>query len=73
MDPDAVNLAWTAAQRQLPEGWALDGLRCASTGLTPEQRSDDWIAVALGPNGEERTHRGPDAIAALLGLVSSFA
>jgi hypothetical protein len=51
-DLDAL---WVATQARLPEGWSLDGLRCASTGLAPAERSDDWVAVATGPDGEERS------------------
>jgi hypothetical protein len=53
-------------------GWQVDGLRCASDGLAPDQRSDDWIAVALGPDGEERRVRDSDPFAALDGLVASI-
>jgi hypothetical protein len=38
--------------RALPTGWRLEGLRCASSGLDPELRSERWIAEACGPNGE---------------------
>jgi len=31
----------------MPLGWHLDSLRCTSTGLAPEQRSDRWVAVAV--------------------------
>ncbi len=60
--------AWNDAQARLPDGWALEGLRCASTGVDTEQRSDEWIAAAIGPASPERharaeggdvpTHRG---------------
>lgn len=53
----------------LPDGWTLDGLRCASTGLSPEERSDDWVAVAIGPVGEERASRATDPVRALEGLI----
>jgi hypothetical protein len=61
--------AWRRTAAALPEGWLLDGLRCASTGLGPEERSADWIAVAVGPQGQERHSRAADPIAALEGLV----
>jgi hypothetical protein len=51
--------AWREAEGQLPNGWRLDGLRCASTSLRPEDRSGDWIAVAVNADGEERRHRRP--------------
>jgi hypothetical protein len=69
---DDLTAAWNRTQARLPEGWRLDGLRCASTGLLPAERSDDWIAVAVGPDGTEQTHRAPGAIAALEGLADSF-
>ena len=65
----SIEEAWAATQRSLPRGWTLDGLRCASSGLDAEQRSEDWIAVAIGPSGEERTHRAADALSALDGLA----
>jgi hypothetical protein len=43
--------AWNAAEAALPAGWHLEGLRCTSTGLAPEQRGDRWLAEACGPNG----------------------
>lgn len=70
-DTDALTEAWRRTERALPDGWQLDGLRCASEGLAPEQRSDDWIAVAVGPDGEERRVRASDPIAALDGLLAS--
>lgn len=45
--------AWADTEQRLPEGWSLDGLRCASMGLGLEDRSDDWVAVAVGPGAEE--------------------
>lgn len=73
-DKDSTDLTqhWRATQRLLPDGWSLDGLRCASTGLAPEQRSDDWIAVAVGPNGERREARSDDPVAALELLAHEF-
>jgi len=70
--PDQLTRAWKNAQDRLPEGWDLDGLRCASTSTTPESRSDDWVALAVGPEGEERSHQADDAINALEGLAASF-
>lgn len=70
--PDDLTAAWNVTQGRLPEGWTLDGLRCASTGLEPEQRSEDWIAVAVGPAGDEREYRAADPLAALAGLAGTF-
>ncbi len=66
---DDLGQAWSRTQAALPDGWTVDSLRCASTGLSPDERSDDWIAMALGPDGEERASRAPDPVAALEGLV----
>lgn len=71
-DPTSISAAWTDAQARLPEGWSLDSLRCASTGLTPDERSDEWIAVAIGPGGEERTCQAADVVGALDGLARTF-
>ena len=67
-----IGEAWAITQATLPEGWTLDGLRCASSGLREDLRSDDWIAVAVGPTGEERTFRAGDPFAALAGLAAAF-
>lgn len=69
VDTDDIGEAWARVQAALPDGWTVDSLRCASTGMAPEERSDDWIAIALGPDGEERASRAPDPVAALEGLV----
>ena len=50
MDPVIVLLR--SVHDALPEGWVLQGLRCASVGLLPHQRSERWVAEACGPNGE---------------------
>jgi hypothetical protein len=68
-DRSDLTQVWQRVQAALPSGWTLDSLRCASEGLAPEQRSDDWIAIALGPGGEERRSRAADPIPALEGLV----
>lgn len=70
-DSDDLTEAWWRTQAALPTGWQLDGLRCASEGLAPAQRSDDWIAVAIGPSGEERRSRAADPVAALDGLIKA--
>ena len=67
-----LSAIWEQTQAELPSGWKLDGLRCASTGLRPEQRSDDWIAVAVNEAGQTRESRAADPAAALHGLVDSI-
>jgi len=69
---ELIGQAWASAQGRLPEGWTLDGLRCASTGLVEGQRSDDWVAVAISVEGDERTYRSDDPVAALEGLAAGF-
>ena len=64
---------WRLTQAALPAGWQLDSLRCASEGRAPQQRSDDWIAVAVGPEGQERSYRAADAVTALSGLAADLA
>ncbi len=71
-DSDDLSRAWAEVQAGLPAGWSLDGLRCASTGLGPDQRSDDWIAVAVGPGAVVREARANDPVAALAALASAF-
>jgi hypothetical protein len=69
-DNEELNQAWADVASRLPEGWELSGLRCASTGLGPDQRSEEWIAVATGPEGEELRHQSADPVTALRGLVA---
>lgn len=64
--------AWLDAQARLPAGWTLDSLQCASRGLAPAQRSDDWVAVAIGPGGEERRGQAADPVGALAALAAAF-
>jgi hypothetical protein len=66
---DDLTRAWREAEEHLPKGWHLDGLRCASTSLRPEDRS---IAVAVNADGEERRHQASDPLDALAGLTASF-
>jgi len=71
-ESDELTAAWNRATAALPVGWTLDRLQCASASLAAEHRSEDWIAVAIGPDGEERSHRATDAAAALTGLAASL-
>jgi len=64
-----LNRAWIAASAALPPDWRLDGLTCASTGLSPEQRSDRWQAWAIGPKGERVAGEGEGPMAALKSLA----
>lgn len=74
MDPDTpdIGAAWARVQAALPDGWTIDSLRCASEGLAVGQRSDDWVAVAVGPGGEERRARAADPAAALDALPGAI-
>ena len=69
---DDLAAEWRKADASLPPGWTLDSLRCASTSLDVGQRSDDWIAVAVGPGGQPREYRARDPLAALVGLAASI-
>ena len=60
---------WRDVQAGMPVCWTVDSLRCASTGLGAEQRSEDWIAVALTPHGAEVQARAPTPVAALRALL----
>ena len=61
---------WAEVEERLPPGWRLDGLRCASTSLAPADRSEEWVAVVVGPAGETRTNHAADPVDALRGLPS---
>lgn len=63
---------WAEVEERLPPGWRLDGLRCASTSLAPEDRSEEWVAVAIGPADETRRFRAANPDDALRGLTTVF-
>ena len=69
-DSERLATAWKDAAARLPQEWTLDSLRCASESLNPDDRSDDWIAVAAGPHGATQRSRASDPVAALAALVS---
>ncbi|HEX3219017.1 MAG TPA: hypothetical protein VHU77_03150 [Candidatus Limnocylindria bacterium] len=50
--PTPITDAWASVEASLPQGWFLEGIRCASSGLSPDQRSERWVAEACGPAGE---------------------
>ena len=66
---DDIAQAWGAAAVGSPADWSPGSLRCSATGLAVEQRSDDRIAVAVGPDGGEREFRAAAPVAALAGLA----
>jgi hypothetical protein len=61
---------WTRTEASLPLGWWIDSLRCASTGLAPHLRSDRWIAIAMGPEGESLQGEGGSADQAMANLAN---
>jgi hypothetical protein len=71
-EPD-LSATWRTVDEALPAEWHLDSLRCASTGLLPTERSEDWIAVAVHDSGQEARHRGATPTEALEGLPASIA
>ena len=72
-DSERLAAEWLRAAEALTPGWTLDSLRCASTGLSPDERSTDWVAVAVSSTRVERSHRAADPVAALDGLVADLA
>ena len=64
---------WRDADVALPDDWHLDSLRCASASLRREDRSDDWIAVAVDANGAEQTARAATTELAIAALVERIA
>ena len=64
-----MDRAWVETEAAMPLEWHLDPLRCASTGLVPEQRSDRWLAVAVGPAGQKVEAEGDEPVAALGALA----
>ena len=49
MASERLTQAWWGAEAAKPAGWHLMGLRCTSTGLDPDLRSERWVAEACGP------------------------
>lgn len=70
LDGDRLAAAWRQAGLALHDGWTVDSLRCASTGLAPTQRSDQWRAVATGPANQTMEGRGAGPEEALANLVA---
>ncbi len=64
---DRLARSFAAVVEGLPAGWELS-LRCASTGLAPDQRSSDWVARADGPEHTVIEGRGQDPERALADL-----
>jgi hypothetical protein len=71
-EADDLLAAWRATDAALPAGWHLDALRCASTGLDPASRCDDWVAAAAGPGGARLQRRSASAAQALAELASAL-
>ena len=69
LERSGLNRAWIEVDAALPLGWHLDRLRCASTGLAPEQRSTRWLALATGPTGETIESEGDGPLGALNALA----
>jgi hypothetical protein len=63
---------WARAAVTLPPGWRLDSLQCASTGIAPDQRSDDWTAVAVSSNEREVRVTDSTPIAAIERLAAEI-
>ena len=66
---DELATAYRTTEAALPSGWRLDGLRCASTGLAAEHRSDLWRALARGPDGTALEGYGAEPWSAMADLV----
>jgi hypothetical protein len=73
MPLSGMSKAWVELSAAMPLGWHLDSLRCASTGLQPDQRSNRWVAIAIGPNGHELAGEGDGEILALNALARELA
>jgi hypothetical protein len=67
--PDDLAAAYLTTELALPPGWQLDGLRCASTGLSPGERSHEWRAVGRTSDGRSVQGRGREPRAALADLL----
>lgn len=70
---DELSARYGEVARGLPPGWRLDGLRCDSTGLAPEERSEEWRAVAVGPDDTSVSKTAGTSLEALDHLRAHFA
>ena len=54
---------WRRVEASLPSGWRLDRLH-----LEADDGSNDWLAVAVAPNGSQLTSRAPEPVDAVRAL-----
>jgi hypothetical protein len=60
--------AWHDAASAAPNGWNVQGLRCASKAIDTDRRTSWWIAEACGPDNAciQVTTTTPEAALAAL-------
>jgi hypothetical protein len=66
---------WRMADAAKPPDWELMGLRCTSSGLAPDSRSDRWLAEACGPADgcvKVESHSAEDALQQLTGRLRAL-
>ena len=54
---------WRRVEASLPTGWRLDRLH-----LETDDGSNDWLAIAVDPNGSPLTARASEPIDAIRGI-----
>ena len=64
--------AWTRASAALPLEWRLKGVVEGPREVAPAIRSENWLAWAVGPNGERAEGIGDHPAQALLDLASKL-
>jgi hypothetical protein len=69
MTEPRLGVIWNEVQSELAPGWHIDSLRCASIGLEPQQRSDEWIGMVVADDGRQVQSQASTPAKALRGLT----
>ena len=69
MTEPRLGVIWNEVEGGLAPCWHVDSLRCASIGLEPQQRSDEWIGMAVADDGREVRYQASTPAKALRGLT----
>lgn len=72
MPRQTISNLYVRTAHALPDGWVLEGLRCTSEGLRPEQRRDGWLVEACGPAGDCVKIEAPSPAEALFALSAEM-
>jgi hypothetical protein len=60
---------WIQVESSLPVEWTLMGVVREPLDAAPEAHADNWVAFAIGPEGERAEGVGTAAVSALTNLA----